>query len=194
MMTEHLSQLPLAQRWQQQKYPAPIVVALIRRTGNGDTPRYLLIRRNGRPYAGQWALVGGKWDFGETLAAAIIREVQEETGLMADFVALRGIVSERVTEGEKGAHFLLLVCDLAAPNGEAQEQQEGAVAWFSRAEIDALHAQQAIIPSDYAMIAQFAGSETAVPLVEAEMVGGLGGETAVSPELASFMLYGRSSS
>ncbi len=75
----------------------------------------LLIQRAGEPYAGQWALVGGKWDFGETLAEAVVREVQEETGLITQFVALRGVISERVAPAEPGAlaaHFLLLLCDL----------------------------------------------------------------------------------
>ncbi len=177
---------PLVQRWQQQKYPAPIVVAILGRDGEDEQRRFLLIRRNGHPYAGQWALVGGKWDFGETLATAVSREVLEETGLAARFVALRGVVSERVADGEQGAHFLLLVCALDAPDGEAQEQQEGAVAWFTRAEIDGLHQQQAVIPSDYAMLAAFAEVETAVPLVEADMAGGLSTAGSSKPTLLRF--------
>lgn len=177
---------PLAQRWQQQLYPAPIVVALIGRAGRDGQQRYLLIRRNHGSYAGQWALVGGKWDFGEALATAVTREVQEETGLQARFVALRGVVSERVRDAAQAAHFLLLVCALEAAAGEAQEMAEGAVAWFTRAEIEGLHAARAMIPSDYAMIAAFAGAETAVPLVEAAMRGGLGQEGTAMPTLVSF--------
>jgi len=45
---------------------------------------------------GKWALVGGKWDFGETLSQATTREVQEETGVITDFVALREFVNERI--------------------------------------------------------------------------------------------------
>ncbi|MCP4415034.1 MAG: NUDIX hydrolase, partial [Chloroflexi bacterium] len=159
-------------------FPGPIVVALIQRLAD-DQPRYLLIQRNGKTYNGQWALVGGKWDFGETLMTAVTREVKEETNLDTTFTALRGIVNERLAppDGESdAAHFLIFVCELAAADGAASEQNEGAVAWFSRAEIDDLHAQNAIIPSDYAMLHQFAGSAEAAPHFEAEMLSELGNE------------------
>ncbi|NHZ72291.1 MAG: NUDIX domain-containing protein, partial [Aquificales bacterium] len=118
-----LPSLPQNGRWRQQLLPGPIVVALIRREDEGDA-RFLLIQRNSDSYHGQWALVGGKWDFGETLATAVTREVQEETSLETRFVALKGVVSERVhppTEDLLGAHFLLFVCELVVTNGKAQE-------------------------------------------------------------------------
>ena len=157
--------------------PAPIVVAIIRRvTADLDgrpEPGYLLIRRKTEPYVGRWALVGGKWDFGESLAAAAVREVKEETGLETVYVALRGIVSERLApagaDGSGAAHFLLLVCELDARGGEASEQQEGAVAWFSPGQIEILHQSQAIIPSDYMMLQRF-GEAVGIPHFEADML------------------------
>jgi 8-oxo-dGTP diphosphatase len=187
---DSLADLPADRRWRQQPYPAPVVVAIIRRQEDGSEPHYLLIRRKTETYSGQWALVGGKWDFGETLTTAVIREVYEETGLSAQFVALRGLVSERVlppTTELPGAHFLLLVCEMVAPEGIAREQQEGAVAWFTPAAIAELHQQQAIIPSDYAMLRQFAGpTSDDVTHVEAEMVSAIGGATFFPTELHRF--------
>jgi ADP-ribose pyrophosphatase YjhB (NUDIX family) len=68
-----LPQTPLQRRWRQQERPVLGVVALIQRTGDNEErqeERFLLIQRRQPPYAGKWALVGGKVDFGETLAPA----------------------------------------------------------------------------------------------------------------------------
>lgn len=196
-MFDSLPQFPADRRWRQQPFPAPIVVALIRRQQEGAEPHYLLIKRKTETYSGQWALVGGKWDFGETLATAVTREVHEETGLVAQFVALRGVVSERVvppSDELPGAHFLLLVCELSAPDGIAAEQTEGAVAWFTPAAIADLHDQQAIIPSDYAMIQQFIHPSAEAVHIEAEMVSAIGGRPSFLTELHRFeQINGRSS-
>ena len=189
MTFDALPDLPPERRWRAQAYPAPVVAALIRRQAADGHARYLLIQRKYDPYRGQWALVGGKWDFGETLVAAIKREVREETGLATTFVALRGIVSERLApqiDADAGAHFLIFVCELAAPTGTAEEQAEGAVAWLTPAEIDELHASAAIIPSDYAMIQRFAGSAESLPHVEAEMIAAIDGDQAQPARLVRF--------
>ncbi len=190
-MFDSLSNFPRRRRWREQLFPGPIVVALIRRPTAlvGSVSQYLLIRRKSGAYSGQWALVGGKWDFGETLMTAVTREVKEETNLDTAFTALRGIVNERLAPaGDKddAAHFLIFVCELAAANGAASEQNEGAVAWFTCAEIDTLHAQKAIIPSDYAMLKQFAGSTEAAPHFEAEMVAEMVGEAKRPSQLIRF--------
>jgi 8-oxo-dGTP diphosphatase len=44
--------------------------------------RVLLIRRGKEPLRGRWVVPGGTVELGETLEAAIVREVQEETGLV----------------------------------------------------------------------------------------------------------------
>ena len=106
-----LSDIPPEQRWHKQRFPAPAAVAITIDRSN-LLPRYLLIKRLKSPYAGSWALVGGKWEFGETLAAAIVREVKEEADLDATFVAMRGLVSERVIpqrDDQKAAHCILFV-------------------------------------------------------------------------------------
>ncbi len=167
-----LDDMPLDRRWRQQRHPAPAVVALLRQPVPDAADRYLLIRRNGEPYAGHWALVGGKWEFGEQMSDAVVREVKEETGLDARFVALRAVISERVAPLEQdalGAHFLILLCDLVITGGQAAEQAEGEVAWFDRSAIEDLHSRREIIPSDYAMLAAFVMSGSAAPYVEVDM-------------------------
>jgi len=171
----------------------PVAVAFIRRAAE-DGEELLLIRRAGGPYTGQWALVGGKWEFGETLAESIVREAREETGLATSFAALRAVVSERVapwTASDPSAHFLLLVGDLVVDDGLAAEQQEGLVAWFGRAAIDALHDEGRIIPSDYAMIVAFAAADEHAPYVEVEMRALLDGTAAQPSQMVQFRRHSR---
>lgn len=187
-----LSSLPIEQRWRMQKSPASVVVALIRQTTPRRGEEFLLIKRVKGPYTGLWALVGGLWDFGETMAEAIVREAWEETGLTTSFVALRGVVSERVAPwqpGDMAAHFLLLVCDLVVKDGQAAEQQEGQVAWFDRPAIDALQTAAAIIPSDYAMIHEFADATQHAPYVDVEMRALVENATAQTSEMLRFQRH-----
>lgn len=183
-----LPSLPPERRWRSQTAPVPVAVALIRQAAEAGE-ELLLIRRANGPYTGQWALVGGKWDFGETLAEAIVREVLEETGLKTSFVALRALVSERVapwTAADVAAHFLLLVCDLVIREGRPAEQQEGMVAWFDFEAIDCLHSEGRIIPSDYAMIREFGATTRHSPYVEVEMRALLDGSAAQPSQMLRF--------
>lgn len=163
-----LPQLPIDRRWRSQQNPMPSMLALIRR---GE--KMLLIKRLQPPYQGKWALVGGKWDFGEALDAVAAREVKEETGLDCDFVALRGIVNERVAPDDdvsEGGHYLLFICDVVVRNGMAQEQAEGPVAWFDARELARLHAEDAIVPTDYVIIERFGSSEKRIRYSEATVL------------------------
>jgi ADP-ribose pyrophosphatase YjhB (NUDIX family) len=180
-MFESLPSLPVARRWRQQFHPMPSVLALIRRdsisNAGESVTRYLLIKRQKEPYVGKWALVGGRWDFGERLDAAITREVKEETGLDTMFVALRGVVNERIAplgSNDDGGHFLLFVCELSAPTGKAREQAEGPVAWFSLKDLKELSANQQIISTDYTILQHFSLTASALPYIEAEVVAGNG--------------------
>jgi len=180
-MFESLPSLPVARRWRQQFHPMPSVLALIRRdsisNAGESVTRYLLIKRQKEPYVGKWALVGGRWDFGERLDAAITREVKEETGLDTMFVALRGVVNERIAplgSNDDGGHFLLFICELSAPTGKAREQAEGPVAWFSLEDLKELSANQQIISTDYTILQHFSLTASALPYIEAEVVAGNG--------------------
>jgi 8-oxo-dGTP diphosphatase len=77
----------------------------------------LLVRRGQEPARGSWSLPGGLVELGETLEAALRRELVEETGLK---VAILGVtaVLERIFPDDAGAvsyHYVLVdfLCEYA---------------------------------------------------------------------------------
>lgn len=171
-MSDLLVQLSVSRRWQQQSYAIPVVVAIICRE-NAKTPSFLLIKRIHQPYASKWALIGGKWDFGETLSQAVTREVREETGLITDFGALREVVNERIFPHQSpgfGAQFSIFVCEVQAHQGEPQEQQEGAVAWFTEEQLNALWMSRDIVPTDYLILKHYLTATQSFSYIEAEII------------------------
>ena len=63
-----------------------------------DAGRLLLIRRGRGPAAGEWSVPGGRVNPGETVAEAVVRELQEETNLEGVCEEFVGWV-ERVGDG-----------------------------------------------------------------------------------------------
>jgi len=69
--------------------------------------RILLVRRARSPAKGFYSLPGGRVEFGETLHAALHREVDEETALKIDIAGLAGW--REVVPGESGGgHYLIM--------------------------------------------------------------------------------------
>lgn len=124
----------------------------------------LLIKRTKEPYTNFWALVGGKIEIGEEVETAIVREIKEETGLKAKFVAIRGVVYETLYKSKiPQEHFLIWVCETRVSNNLAEEKDEGEIRWFTRP--DLVKEQKQIVPSDYEMIKAFAfGNKSKIKL------------------------------
>jgi 8-oxo-dGTP diphosphatase len=75
--------------------------------------RVVLIRRGHAPDAGEWSIPGGAVELGESVEAALRREVREETGLeiaVGEFLE----VFERVEHDAEGVRFHFVVLDYAA--------------------------------------------------------------------------------
>jgi ADP-ribose pyrophosphatase YjhB (NUDIX family) len=69
--------------------------------------RILLVRRARSPAKGFYSLPGGRVEFGETLHAALHREVNEETSLKIEIVDLAGW-REVVPGPAGGGHYLIM--------------------------------------------------------------------------------------
>jgi 8-oxo-dGTP diphosphatase len=67
----------------------------------------LLVRRARSPAKGFYSLPGGRVEFGETLHAALNREVDEETALKIEIVGLAGW-REVVPGTSGGGHYLIM--------------------------------------------------------------------------------------
>ena len=102
-----------------------------------DLGHVLLIRRGKEPHYGRWMIPGGTLEWGETLEAAAIREVREETGIAIQIQALVDIV-EAIPAGRGGFHFVIMDY-LARPVGGTLEAASDALdaAWASEDEFDA---------------------------------------------------------
>ena len=69
--------------------------------------KILLVRRARAPAKGIYSLPGGRVEFGETLHAALAREIDEETGLAVDIVGLAGW-REVLPAASGGGHYVIL--------------------------------------------------------------------------------------
>jgi 8-oxo-dGTP diphosphatase len=80
-----------------------------------EQERVLLTRRCVPPFCDQWVMPGGKIDHGESILAALHREVREEVGLE---IRVEGLIDvfEHLKVGDAEDHFVILYYR-AAPTG-----------------------------------------------------------------------------
>jgi 8-oxo-dGTP diphosphatase len=86
----------------QPSHPQLAVSAAIFRDG-----KILLVRRARSPAKGRYSLPGGRVEFGETLHAALHREVDEETALKIEIAGLAGW-REVVPGTSGGGHYVIM--------------------------------------------------------------------------------------
>ena len=115
-----------------------VAVAAVVRNDRGEV---LLIERTDN---GLWALPGGAQEIGESVKDAVVREVQEETGLDVEVTALTGVYSDPAhviayDDGEVRQEFSL--CFAARPiSGRLRPSSESRQArWVAPDEIGGLN-------------------------------------------------------
>ena len=112
-----------------------------------DDGRLLLAQRS-RPehLAGLWELPGGKVEAGESTAAALRRELDEELGVEV-------VVGESIgapVEVADGVVLVALRAELVA--GTPQPREHLAISWVGADELAELCAQGAVVPADTAWL------------------------------------------
>ena len=110
----------------QPPHPQLAVSAAIFRDG-----KILLVRRARSPAKGFYSLPGGRVEFGETLHAALHREVDEETALKIDIVGLAGW-REVVPGTSGGGHYVIMSFAARWTSGEpALNEELDAFRWLA---------------------------------------------------------------
>lgn len=130
--------------------PIPAVLSVVVRQG-----RTLLVRRANEPDSGLWGFPGGHIEPGETLASAAVRELREETGVIAEFKeVLTALDAVSFQETELQFHFVLVAVACEWIEGQGSPADDALeTGWFTLTDIEALgHAASA----DVEMLARIA--------------------------------------
>ena len=98
--------------------------------------RVLLVQRGREPLKGHWSLPGGLVEVGESLQTAVIREVEEETGLLVEPIELIELLDRIHREGERIRYHYVIADYLCRVVGGCLKaaSDADAVRWVERAE------------------------------------------------------------
>jgi len=122
------------------RYPDRPIVAVLAVVLRGDGPatRALIVQRAQQPNAGRWGFPGGVLELGETIAEGAMRELAEETGVVAEpagWLNVHDAVS-RDADGRVQFHYVLIAVRGIWRSGEGEAADDAAAtAWVTRADI-----------------------------------------------------------
>jgi ADP-ribose pyrophosphatase YjhB (NUDIX family) len=120
------------------EYPdRPIVgvLGVVRRDG-----RVLLVQRARPPSVGKWGFPGGVQELGETIFAAVARELREETDIVVEPIEILTAldVIDRDDPGRVRAHYALIAVLADWRSGEVNIDHEAIdFGWFTVGEVEA---------------------------------------------------------
>jgi 8-oxo-dGTP diphosphatase len=120
------------------RYPERPIVAVLAVVVRGEEA--LIVQRAQQPNAGRWGFPGGVLELGETVAEGAMRELREETGIVAEAAGILNVhdAVSRDADGRVQFHYVLIAVRGAWRAGEgAPGDDAAAVAWVTRADIAA---------------------------------------------------------
>ncbi|SPF38174.1 NUDIX domain protein [Candidatus Desulfosporosinus infrequens] len=97
--------------------------------------KVLLVQRGHNPGKGMWTIPGGYVDQGESIAAAIIREIQEETGIKSKPLSIIGL---RDYPAEKHDTYIIFLMEFLGGTLLAQPGEVSDLGFFTLKESYAL--------------------------------------------------------
>lgn len=114
--------------------PCPGVLAVVRHPRTGA---FLLIRRAKAPAQGLWGFPGGRIEPGEEFAVAAVRELREETGIVADSQGVLTVLDSisSTSDGCLQFHYVIVAVACIMKPGQSDVPFAGDDAleaeWFS---------------------------------------------------------------
>jgi ADP-ribose pyrophosphatase YjhB (NUDIX family) len=118
------------------RYPDRPIVGVLAVVMRDD--RVLVVRRTNPPMPGRWGFPGGVLELGETVAQGAMRELAEETGVIAEAAGPLTVIDtiDRDQEGRVRYHYTLVAVIGDWQSGEGVPGDDaGEVAWLTRDEI-----------------------------------------------------------
>jgi 8-oxo-dGTP diphosphatase len=96
-----------------------------------DNGKTLMLFRNKKEndyHEGKWNGIGGKFEPSETPEECAIREIKEETGLIAEALTLKGLITFPLFDGVDDWYVFLFV--ITKFSGELIDSPEGELSWI----------------------------------------------------------------
>lgn len=90
--------------------------------------KVLLVQRGQNPGKGMWTIPGGYVNLGESIGEAIIREIQEETGIKAQPLS---IICLRDRPAEKHDTYIIFLMQFQGGNLQAQPEEVSDLGFFT---------------------------------------------------------------
>jgi 8-oxo-dGTP diphosphatase len=118
------------------RYPDRPIIAVLAVVTRGE--RALIVQRAQQPNAGRWGFPGGVLELGETVAEGAMRELAEETGILAEAAGVLNVhdAVSRDAEGRVQFHYVLIAVRGIWRSGEGVAADDAAAtAWVSREDI-----------------------------------------------------------